>query len=290
LQRQLLDLEAEHGFCRVAPNAKPTQWAFPKGKKPKKRAMSDYEALTLQLACEHVMPLFPRTLVRYLKPRLVEAKEVLRQVPSYGLRSWPERVRARARGVQLLPPQVDNPVLDAVYEALLRRRQLQTDYRKRQAKTNKSYEVNPLALVVRGSILALLCTVTGTEKVIQLHLHRMRAAKVLDKTLVMPVGFNLDKHIESGNLDVKLGESVRLKVLFSEFAAQTVEESHLSKDQIVVQQSDGRMLIEATVPDTVELRAWLMSYGPEVEVVEPSEIRESIVQRVKQMYGIYGVS
>ena len=48
----------------------------------------------------------------------------------------------------------------------------------------------------------------------------------------------------------------------------------LSEDHRTTEQSDGRILVEATVADTSQLRWWLLGFGSQVEVLEPISLRE----------------
>lgn len=58
----------------------------------------------------------------------------------------------------LLPPQYNNAAIRVVYDALLAGHRFTAEYRSRAAESDeiKSYEVNPLGLVVRGNLLYLV--------------------------------------------------------------------------------------------------------------------------------------
>jgi predicted DNA-binding transcriptional regulator YafY len=45
--------------------------------------------------------------------------------------------------------------------------------------------------------------------------------------------------------------------------------------------------LQATVPDTAQLRWWLRGFGSEVEVLEPSAIREEFALLSASMSNIY---
>ena len=64
-------------------------------------------------------------------------------------------------------------------------------------------------------------------------------------------------------------------------------ETPISLDQKATVLDDKRVRIEATVPNTEELRAWLRSYGDLVEVVEPEELRQEMVETVGRLLKRY---
>jgi predicted DNA-binding transcriptional regulator YafY len=55
-----------------------------------------------------------------------------------------------------------------------------------------------------------------------------------------------------------------------------VEETPLSPQQKMTPQKDGRVLVEARVPDTRVLHAWILGFGGAVEVKRPAALRKSI--------------
>ena len=48
-------------------------------------------------------------------------------------------------------------------------------------------------------------------------------------------------------------------------------------------QEDGRILVEATVSDTADLRWWLLGFGSSVEVLEPTSLREQFREQAQRL-------
>jgi predicted DNA-binding transcriptional regulator YafY len=51
-------------------------------------------------------------------------------------------------------------------------------------------------------------------------------------------------------------------------------ECRLADDQKIKPYDDDCIIIEATVPDTYDLRWWLMGFGDQVEVLAPKSLRD----------------
>jgi predicted DNA-binding transcriptional regulator YafY len=49
----------------------------------------------------------------------------------------------------------------------------------------------------------------------------------------------------------------------------------------------GWVRVQATVPDTAQLRWWLMGFGEGVEVLEPVSLRDEFVNMAQSLHGIY---
>ena len=50
---------------------------------------------------------------------------------------------------------------------------------------------------------------------------------------------------------------------------------------------DGRLLISARVPDTLQFEQWLMSFGAGVEVLKPEKLRRKFKQLSIDLSNIY---
>jgi predicted DNA-binding transcriptional regulator YafY len=122
-------------------------------------------------------------------------------------------------------------------------------------------------------LTTLVCTLWQYDDVLQLALHRMQTAEMLEKPATRPDGFDLDASIAAGHFASPYsGEPVRLEALFEVDAAFHLRETRPSDGQALVDQPDGRVLVTATVPDTGELHWWLLGFGDAVEVVSPKDL------------------
>lgn len=286
IQLELQSLSGRYPL-RCIDTSKPYQWQWPADAPHYEfPPMNAHEAITLKLAKTLLAPLLPRSTLAHLERRTKRADEVLRQAAQ--LSAWTRKVRVFPRGVPLRPPTIEGPVLAAVYDALLDGRCLEASYRRWGHEEDDAMVVHPLALIVRGSLLTMMCTIEPSTGVRQLHLHRFRSAKVTKHAARAPKGFDVDEEIRSGNVAFRLGEAAaKLRALFSEKAAHTFEETPLADDQRLTKRRDGRVLLEATVADTIELRAWLLGYGPEVEVLAPKAIRDHVAHAARKVAAIY---
>lgn len=252
--------------------------------------MEPAAALAFRLAEEYLGPLLPQATLKHLEPHFLRAKEVL--VPPRGNRLglWADKVRVIAWGPALFLPKVRADVHDAVYQALLEDRQIEITYKRKDSEQPKTYPVNPLGIVFREGVVYLICTVKDYGDVRHLPLHRMSSAKMLDTPCLRPKGFDLDVFIKGNEaLDYPMSrEAMQLKVLFDKHSATHLEERPLSKNQRLTPQKDGRVLLQATVRDTLALRWWLLGYGDEVEILAPKALREEFKTIAERMAGMYG--
>ncbi len=248
--------------------------------------MSTSTAFALRLAAEYLKPIMPGSALRQLDAYFTHASEIL---DGTALGRWIEKVAIIGRGPVLKPPNIADDVRDAVYEALMENRQLEVDYRSRARARPQRIVINPLGLVVREGVVYLAATAWGYQDIRHYVLHRMRRPEVLDTAANRLPGFRLSQHIrEDRRFSYPLNPGrLRLRVLFAAGAAIHLTESRLAADQRITETDDGRVLIEATVPDTADLRWWLLSFGSAVEVLEPVALREEFQRQARQMLRLY---
>ena len=250
--------------------------------------MDTYTALTFWLARQHLEALLPKTTLRQLQPHFKTAVHVLDSISAdKGASAWRNKVRVLHRGPKLKSPEIKADVQNTVYDALLRNRRLNITYSPRWQEGQKEYEINPLGLVLKDGIIYLVCSMWDYPDIRLLTLHRMQAADILDKPVSAPDGFHLDAYIASGELDFAVGGAIHLKALFSNDIAYHLAERPLSDDQIIARHTDNLMQLTATVQDTSELRWWLLGFGDQVEILEPTELRNAFSEIASNMAAIY---
>jgi predicted DNA-binding transcriptional regulator YafY len=285
LQRLLVSLERDGVLQRVG-KGKPHQWSWPKEQYFEFPKMTAEAALSMVMAYENVQSLLPPSAVADLKARARRASQVLATSTAY--KDWKPKVRVLPRGLATIPPAVAPDVLRTVYQALFEGRQLTAEYRMHGKDDYKRFDVNPLGIVVRNGVISLVSTKSGTTHMQQLQLHRMRNPQLTPDRARIPAGFSLDEHVKAGNVSFKLSpEPIELELLVTQVVVNTLTETKLSKGQTIETADGGRHRVRATVPDTIELRGWIKSYGAHIEVVAPENVRREIAQELREAANRY---
>ena len=249
-------------------------------------AMGETTAFALRLAAEHLKPLMPASAMRRLEPYFRHASEILAET---ALGRWVDKARIVDRGPVLKPPDIPDDVQEAVYAALLQDRQLELDYRSKAGARLRRIVLNPLGIVVRDGLVYLVATSWDYEDVRHYVLHRMSGPALLDEPARVPKGFRLSAHIQDEqrfSYPARPGK-LRLRALFERQAALHLTERRLSTSHRTTEQDDGRILVEATVADTADLRWWLLGFGGAVEVLEPESLRDEFREHARILHAAY---
>jgi hypothetical protein len=252
-------------------------------------AMAPHTALTFQLVNSYMSSMLPKSSVSYLQPYFRNAAEVLGSNPEFPLSHWLEQVRVIPRSLQMQPPSFQGGVPEKVYDALLRKKRISASYRPRGEKRVKNYpELNPLGLVFVESLIYLVASINDYPNPVQFLLHRMESAALLDKPATALAGFSVQGYIESGEFSYPIGgRKILLKALFERGAAAYLHETPLPGTRSLTDHDADRVLLEAEIEDSHQLRWWLKGFGAQVEVLEPPALRQEFKQMAASLRGLY---
>lgn len=285
IQRDLNKLSLK--FPLMGNNARPQGWCWSvDAAQFALPALDPQAALTLHMVEQYSSPLLPSSTLAYLQPWF-KAAEIILASHGNGLSKWSKKVRVLPNGFPRIPPIVDVDVQTAVTQSVLMERQLELTYLANGADEPWTRVIHPLAIVVRDQVIYLLCMFAGHKDVRQLVLHRIQAANVLELSALRPTSFDLDDYIASGEMGIPQGHGkLKLEAYFAPHLAIHLAEAPISTDQ-KLDEIDGEVRLRATVPDTLELRLWLKSFGDEAFVTRPASLRREFRQMAENLASFY---
>ena len=269
--------------------SKPYGWSWSKDAEAfSLPTMSPLQALTLELAHDHLASLLPASLLDTLAPYFKCADGVLSSGEGVKeLARWRKKVAIVPAGQPLIPPDYAEEIIEAVHSALLAEQQIEISYTSREHRETKTYPAHPLGIVQRGAVTYLVATLYSYTDIRLFAVHRIQSAKVLNEPSHTPEGFNLKHFISQGALGFEENGQIKLVIRMTVGAAEHLWETPLSLDQQIMPDKVGWVLLQAIVVDTAQLRWWLKGFGQEVEVLEPAAIREEFSLQSASMNKIY---
>jgi proteasome accessory factor B len=82
-------------------------------------------------------------------------------------------------------------------------------------------------------------------------------------------------------------DPVRVVLRFAPSVAERVGETNWHPTQRLAGEADGAVRWSATVAGTIEIRLWILSWGDEVEVLEPAELRADVRATLERAAALY---
>jgi predicted DNA-binding transcriptional regulator YafY len=121
-----------------------------------------------------------------------------------------------------------------------------------------------------------------------LPIHRFKSAAWNGKKIEKPKNFKIDEFIENQNIGYLISSKpLKLEAVFKSMAGFHLTETPISKNQDLKQLKDGSYRLRATLPNTSQLRWWLLGFGQGVEVIKPKSLRDEFREISKNLADIY---
>jgi predicted DNA-binding transcriptional regulator YafY len=180
---------------------------------------------------------------------------------------------------RLRPNRAESRTFEMVAQAWLHGRVLSTEY-------HSPTKVTPLELVIyfielgarnREAYAIGVNRLREGAKPFVYRLSRMRQVFLLPDECEIPDDFHPLEYL-SGAWGIMTGDPVRVELFFSPAMKERVAESHLGPGAEVVTLGSGHTHVVLKVGGWKELVSWIMGWGPEVEVVGPTDLRSHIAR------------
>lgn len=178
-------------------------------------------------------------------------------------------------------------IIETVIIAVREHRFCEMDYTSVSSKEVKTYTVAPLDMLNYRNALYIRCRFKENKPNkadYRFAIHRIKKIKILDATHEFD---NVEKVSVSNDFGFVLGEPFRVKLKFSPQVSMYLSERKWSHDQKMEYLEDGSLILEFTATSKPELIAWILSFGPEVEVIDPENIKNEIIDSYSKSLDIY---
>ena len=263
--------------------SKPYGWRYALNMHPANiPGLTSSEALTLVLLETYLKTLLPVAIADNLAGHFAAARHAFSVEHSDSkLQNWLKKVKVLSPGQQLLAPTIDTIIQRTIYNALMQGYQVEMDYLATGSAVAKHYgSVHIQGLVQYGTVIYLVVTINEHQDIRLLVLHRIQKVSLKDELLCPLEHFNLQAYIDQGGFGFGgIAYPIELVAIFKNGSGHHLIETPLAKDQQIRPIDPQTLEIKADVLDTPQLIRWLSSFGPDIEILAPESLRETMAER-----------
>lgn len=183
-----------------------------------------------------------------------------------------------------------NEYLALFLEAIQEKKYTHFSYTSYTSSKTKKRKVLPLLLKEYRNRWYLICADSEKEKVVTYALERMDEVEVSSVVGESPKGFDPDQFFKF-SIGITANDSKPEKVLFKagNIAAKYIESQPFHHSQKKLKEGNKRTSFSLHVLISEELIREIMSYGGDIEVVEPKVLRETIETRIQDLRKTYNL-
>jgi len=233
-------------------------------------------------------------LVSRVNPGVAEAqldslRALLPKFAEFGDRGASE-IEKRVRILPLGSRFIDVAIFEIIAAALVARRRLLITYRSATRDEETERVISPVRLIYYRDNWYLDAWCHLREGLRSFAVDAIQSARTLDELAIEIADRDLDVELGTG-YGIFAGSIVRTAILrFSRVAARWVSRQHWHKDQSGRYEEDGTYLLKVPYSNDAELIGDIMRYGPEVEVIDPPDLRSAVISRIEDTAKKYAVA
>jgi predicted DNA-binding transcriptional regulator YafY len=176
-------------------------------------------------------------------------------------------------------------IFETVQWALLNQNILKVEYKPRKGNRALPFEVHPYSLLFYKGEFYILCLVPD-KGIRYFALEGIKKAEGLKERFEIPKDFSISEFL---NIPFGLfhGEPITVKVVFDKELSDYIQRRTWHPSQKIRELKDGRILLTMTASGKEEIKAWILSFGPKVEVLSPRLLREEIKEDISKTLAFY---
>ncbi len=191
--------------------------------------------------------------------------------------------------------EIDNryvAVVETLARAWAERRRVRIWYRSAGSETTSERELDPYFF--EPSAIGYSCYCMGYDylrgDLRTFKLERIERAELLPIRYEIPDDFDPYPYLSRSWGIMGGDDDEEVKLRFSSVVAYRVRESIWHPSQSIEDLPDGGCLFTVRIAHPLEMKWWIRSWGPEVEVLAPAGLREEMRGEAERMAKIYGIS
>jgi predicted DNA-binding transcriptional regulator YafY len=150
----------------------------------------------------------------------------------------------------------------------------------------KSFKIDPLHFFENDGGLYILVNTTTFGDIRTLAVERIQSIKKTGVSFVYPEDFDPEALLESA-FDIVYGNPVKVKIWFSAEQARYIKERKWSRNQEIVDQEDGSIILSMETSGWWDVKRWVLSYGSEAMVLEPDMLRKEVMAELAATQNLY---
>lgn len=259
--------------------------------------MPTYLALSFAMTQKHLSGIMPKNTLsemeRFFKNADSKLQKEASKISPKQFGRLKDSVEFYQRGQRLQAANYDITVLDTIYRAILKAKQLTITYR------DKRYQVHPFGVVILLPKLYLVAKkhedIDNPTEFRNFLIHKIDEIEVATQSSKVPDEFNLKSYLDQGNMDVFIDSRdkalyqlvLRFSISESSNLIADLAENPISGDQQLLEISEYHYELTASVKRTVQLKNWIMGLGHVATIVSPDIIRHDIVSELKALMSNY---
>lgn len=147
-------------------------------------------------------------------------------------------------------------------------------------------KVDPYNLIFKSGAWYIIGYCHMKEQVETFKVSRIKSLKITDEIYMRPHSFQLKDYLENC-WALFTGEKTKIIIKFDKDMDSFITDTKWHANQEIKVLEDGAILFSIYVDEIESVKNWVMGFGKNAEIIEPSELRNEIKQEIEEMFKKY---
>jgi len=179
-----------------------------------------------------------------------------------------------------------NTQIESLINAIVNRKRCYIQYYNAYQERYKRFHVEPRRLVYYSGSLYVIVYVRHFKNFLLLAVQRIQKIDVLDKVFPEEPALN-PQDFWKGKFGLFSGEAVSVKLKFNKEVLHHIEGRLWHPSQSISRDKEGHLIVDLEVGLTPELISWICSWNEFVQVLNPPELIDQIINKLKKQIKSY---
>jgi predicted DNA-binding transcriptional regulator YafY len=160
-----------------------------------------------------------------------------------------------------------------------KKRIVRIDYQKDEKEVEKDRELQPLLIFSSEGYWRVLARNEGRMK--QYHLNKLLDVRPTERSFKPPAAEEIEDLFRNSFKSWIGAEQHQIKLRLDPIWAERIKPQQLMETQLLTENPDGSVILEATVNSLTEIASWVVSRGKGVVVLKPEVLKQLVVKTAK---------
>lgn len=120
-----------------------------------------------------------------------------------------------------------------------------------------------------------------------LAVERINNLEVGDENFEYPAGFDPEAMLERA-FGMVCDDPLEVRIWFSADQARYIQERKWALEQKISKRKDGSIVLWMRTSGWYDVKRWILSFGQDAEILEPLELREEVLEELRNNLERYG--
>lgn len=187
------------------------------------------------------------------------------------------------------PKKIEKSHLALIQKATFEEKQIKIKYRSQHTNEVSDRFIDPYAIKNHSGTWYLIAFCHKRNGVRIFAMHRIMTIEITETDFIKSRDFSIEEFLKDSFSIYRDENKYHVKLKFSPFQSRWIRECTWHYSQKITELDDGGLVFEVDVQGLEEIKRWVMQYGSEVEVLEPTELKDTIVNEIKKLNKIYNI-